>query len=86
MTSEKRKRKVVEIPTQGDPPRLLQGRTPRLGAMVVLLESEGSAEQVRLLGRLHSPEVARQMIENIAGFFSQIAAWDAQQAQERKAA
>jgi hypothetical protein len=50
------------------------------------METEGSAGPLRLLDRPTSPETARQMVQNIAGFFAQVAAWDAQQARERRAA
>ena len=86
MTSEKQKSKVVELPTQADNPRLLQRRAPAQTAFVMPMETEGSAGPMRLLDRPTSPETARQMVQNIAGFFAQVAAWDAQQARERRAA
>jgi hypothetical protein len=86
MTSEKQKSNVVELPWQAGTPLLLQRRAPAQTAFVMPMETENSAEPLRLLDRPTSPETARQMMQNIAGFFSQIAAWDAQQARERRAA
>ena len=86
MTSAKHKGKVVELPTQADNPRLLQRGAAGLETSVICIETEGSAGPMRLLDRPTSPETARQMVQNIAGFFGQVAAWDAQQARERRAA
>ena len=83
MISEKQNDKVVELLT---PPLLLQRRAPGLGVSSVRFEPEGAAELVRLASQPPSQEAVRQMIQNIAGFFSQVAAWDEQQAPERKAA
>ena len=85
MTSAKHKSKVVELPTLADNPRLLRGAAG-LESSVICMETEGSAGPLRLLDRPTSPETARQMVRNIAGFFAQVAAWDAQQARERRAA
>jgi hypothetical protein len=86
MTSEKRRRKVVELLTpQADSLQLFTG-APGLEASVIRTDTEGSPGPLRLLERSTSPETARQMVENIAGFFSQVATWDAQQTLERRAA
>jgi hypothetical protein len=83
MTSEKQKRKVVELPTQADSSPL---RALAQAAFVMPVETKNSAELLKLLDPPPSHEATRQMIHHIAGFFSQVAAWDAQQTRERKAA
>ena len=71
---------------QADPPPLLQRRMPGISVSVKCMEAERSTDLVGWLARAASPETTRQAIQNIAGFFSQIAVWDAQQTPERRAA
>jgi hypothetical protein len=86
MTSEEQKGKVIDLPRHADPPVFLLRRAPGLRALAIYGETEKSPEPVTGAGWPPSPEATRQMIHNIAGFFSQVAAWDTQETPESKAA
>jgi hypothetical protein len=81
MTAEKQIGKLIEVP---EPPLFLQQRTRGLGASVIQMDSASSAELVRLVGGPPSQEATRQMIQNIAGFFSQVADWDRREEEHRR--
>jgi hypothetical protein len=86
MTLERQKNKVVELLTNVDVPPLFQRSAQAFVASVVPVENECCGGPASLLYRSASAETARQMVQNIAGFFSQVATWDAVQCRERRAA
>jgi hypothetical protein len=52
----------------------------------IRIDNEIPAKRMNVLDQPATEEVTRQIIQNIAGFFSQLAVWDAQQELERKVA